>query len=171
VNAVAERITVHAAIHGSYDALLPALKVTDDHMRVYCDATSNRAWRESADVLCHDRPVTVAGLESCLAAHPGCAICVGVAETGTILLVGRIRGQRFAMTGTAGAPGVRHLGGADGAWAASVLHALLSNGCSVDSIRGLRGPDNLRIALSTLNQVAGRSGPDHVSSLPGFAGS
>jgi hypothetical protein len=102
-------------------ALLRGAVAQDIHMRACVDDAGDagdRANLAAADVLYFARTIDPDVVAERLAAYPGCAICAGATEDGTLLLAVR-----------AG----RGVGGGDRAeLVASIVHALLAWGDDVD---------------------------------------
>lgn len=66
--------------------------VDDVHLRASLDEADGRVV-EHADVLCFTRAVHAGDVAAQLTAHPGCAVCVGRDESGTLLIAVRGGGR------------------------------------------------------------------------------
>lgn len=113
---MSERVDVTAA---ATDGILRA-QLSDGHLRVclddedVADGAAGGALREHADVLYFRRVVSAEEVAAQLAVFPGCLVCAGPGEGGSVVLA--VRGNRR---------------GHDCGLIASALHVLLATGLCV----------------------------------------
>jgi hypothetical protein len=109
----------------------PALR--DVHLRACADAAADEGDLAAADVLHFMRRVSPDAVAAQLAQYPGCVVCAGQAEDGTLLLA--VRQGRGGADGGAGADSG---GGIRVELVASLVHALLtwSAGAEVGTVNG-----------------------------------
>lgn len=88
----------------------------DEHLRACVDDAADSGDLASADVLYFTGPTAADEVVAQLANYPGCVVCAGTADDGTVLLA--VRG------GIAG-------GGASCSSVASIVHALLTWGVEI----------------------------------------
>jgi hypothetical protein len=91
-------------------ALLRRPPARDQHLRACVDALGDACELADADVLYFARPIAAPDVAAQLAAYPGCVVCAGTADDGTVLLA--VRGDVAALSGPCSE-------------LASILHALV----------------------------------------------
>jgi hypothetical protein len=122
----------------------------DVHVRACLDRNDDQEWWQSADVLYHERVVTVAQVLQRLREYPGCAVCAGTTAAGWLILAVR-QGRTLSTlcTRADATPGVHQC-----ALIGSALHALLVAGLEISSARTLTVSGRPVVRLSSSSELS-----------------